>query len=398
LGNSSYDGVVLTGPQLKDLAPEVKNALWQYVECGGSLLLIGEGKLPESWQRNQVKGKSWSEYYPGFGQCLVFPKTRMRALTPEQWGLIGDMWDQGDQPWKRIRSPGEAQRDFPVVDNIGIPVRGLFVVMLVFAVLIGPVNIRVLTRKKRRIWLLWTVPAFSVLTCVLVVGFMFVSEGWYARARVAGLVFLDEPSQRASALSGLGIYTTMSAGDGLHFSQDTEITPHLRMERFSNQRHARTIDWTNDQHLDSGWIAPRLPAHFMVRTGEKRLERVLVRRGNDGSLMMTNGLKAPVQSIWLADMKGRIYFAADVPEGGEAVLKATNQKAGNQPAALRKLFAENWFKLPGICALPGNREQMLRPGCYLAILEGAPFLETGMSNVRLRPEATAVFGIMKEPL
>src|SRR5262249_25007455 len=155
--------------------------------------------------RSRIKGDSWNEYYPGFGQCMVFPKARIRSLSPEQWHAIADMWDQGERPWRHLRSPTEAQRAFPVVDNIGIPVRGLFAVMLVFAVLIGPVNIRVLTRKKRRIWLLWTVPAFSVLTCVLVVGFMFVSEGWHAKARVEGLVFLDESSQRASALSGLGI-------------------------------------------------------------------------------------------------------------------------------------------------------------------------------------------------
>src|SRR5262249_176168 len=154
--------------QFKEISPEVKNALWQYVECGGSFLLIGKGDLPESWERYKVKGKDWSEYYPGFGQCLVFRDARIRNLTPEQWGLIVDMLDQGDHAWNRIGSGCEAQRDFPVVDNVGIPVRSLFVVMLVFAILIGPVNIRVLTRKKRRIWLLWTVPAFSLLTCALI--------------------------------------------------------------------------------------------------------------------------------------------------------------------------------------------------------------------------------------
>src|SRR5262249_27190534 len=342
-------------------------------------------------------GKDWSEYYPGFGQCLVFRDARIRNLTPEQWGLIVDMWDQGDQPWNRIRSASEAQRDFPVVDNVGIPVRSLFVVMLVFAILIGPVNIRVLTRKKRRIWLLWTVPAFSLLTCALIVGFMFLSEGWRATARVGGMVFLDEASQRASSLSWLGLYTPMTPGDGLHFSQETEITPHIRAERWTNARSPRTMDWTNDQHLDSGWIAPRLPAHFMVRTGEKRLERLLVRQGNNGPVV-TNGLKAPVKSLWLADKKGVIYVANDIPEGGEAGLKRTDRKLKNNAAALRKLFAEDWFKLASMCELPENQEQFLRPGCYLAILDGAPFLEKGVSNARLRPEPTAVFGIMKEPL
>ena len=397
LGYSSYDGVVLTGRQLKDISPETKNALWQYVECGGSFLLIGTGDLPQSWERFKIKGKDWSEYYPGFGQCLVFPDNRIRNLTPEQWGLIGEMWDQGDQAWSRIRTASEAQHDFPVVDNLGIPVRSLFVVMLVFAILIGPVNIRVLTRKKRRIWLLWTVPAFSLLTCILIVGFMFLSEGWRATARVGGMVFLDETSQRASSLSWLGLYTPMTPGDGLHFSQETEITPHLRSDRWSNGRYPRTMDWTNDQHLDSGWIAPRLPAHFMVRTGEKRLERLLVRQGKDGPVV-TNGLKAPLKSLWLADKKGRVYSADNIPEGGEAVLKPTDLKIrfDLEPGKLRKLFTGDWYGLATYCA--ANPEHVLRPGTYVAILDGAPFLEKGVSNAQLRPEPTAVFGIMKEPL
>jgi hypothetical protein len=274
--------------------------------------------------------------------------------------------------------------------------------MLLFAILIGPVNIRLLTKKKRRIWLLWTVPAFSLLTCLLIVGFMFVSEGWQAKARVGGMVYLDESSQRASSLSWLGLYTPMTPGDGLHFSQETEITPHLRMERWSNSRYPRTMDWTNDQHLESGWIAPRLPAHFMLRTGEKRLERILVRSGNDG-ITLTNGLKAPIKTIWVADKKGKVYSAERIPEGGEAVLKPSDLQlrneagiATNEPGTLRKLFTGVWWGLGTYCE--SNPEHVLRPGCYVAILEGAPFLEKGLSNAQLRPEITAVFGVMKEPL
>jgi len=39
----------------------------------------------------------------------------------------------------------------------------------------------------------------------------------------------------------------------------------------------------------------------------------------------------------------------------------------------------------------------LRPGCYVAILDGAPFFETGLTSANLRPEPTAVFGVLKEP-
>ena len=119
-----------------------------------------------------VKVGRLTAYYPGFGQCLVASEADVRNWTPEQWRAILDMWEQSAQPWQHLRSPNDANSAFPVVEDRGVPVRALFAAMLVFAVLIGPVNIKLLARKKRRLWLLWTVPVFSLLTCVAVFGFM----------------------------------------------------------------------------------------------------------------------------------------------------------------------------------------------------------------------------------
>ena len=44
-----------------------------------------------------------------------------------------------------------------------MPVRGLFVLVLLFALGIGPVNLWLLSKYKRRIWLWWNVPAISLL-------------------------------------------------------------------------------------------------------------------------------------------------------------------------------------------------------------------------------------------
>src|SRR5262249_8531219 len=128
-------------------------------------------------------------------------------------------------PWRQPPTAATAAAVFPVVDDQGIPARGLFVVMLLFAVVIGPVNIYVLSRHQRRIWMFWTVPVISALTSAGVLGYMSLSEGWQSHERTQGITFLDQASGRAATLGMVGYYTPLVPRDGLHFGPDTELTP-----------------------------------------------------------------------------------------------------------------------------------------------------------------------------
>ncbi len=398
LGFSAFDGVALRAGQLDELPAATRAALWRYVECGGGLLLVGAARVPDAWKRGQARVEGLTAYYPGFGQCLVVEEHDPRLWTPPQWRAALAMWERTAQPWQYVRSANDADTLFPVVEGRSIPVRGLFVAMLIFAVLVGPVNVYLLTRKKRRIWLLWTVPVFSMLTCLAVFGFMMVSEGLGGQVRAEGVTVLDEGGQRAVSVASLGVYSAITPADGLHFGYDTEVTPQLRTDPRTMYRHregqGRTIDWTHDQHLDTGWVRALVPAHFLTRTSEQRLERLVVRREGDGSLRAVNGLKAPVVNLWLADAAGKVHTAENVPPGKEVTLKASGLRAEGKADALRAAFAGDWLTLSkGLQARP---EGVLRPGTYLAVLDGAPFLETGLRGARLRPGHSVVFGILKE--
>jgi hypothetical protein len=49
LSYTPYDLVVLDGSDAAALPPVVMSALWQYAECGGNLLFLGGGQVPEPW-------------------------------------------------------------------------------------------------------------------------------------------------------------------------------------------------------------------------------------------------------------------------------------------------------------------------------------------------------------
>ena len=324
LGFSCYDGIVVTGDDIRTMPPDVQSAIWRYVECGGALLVLGGGELPQNWKLEEsLKSELSTEsagiaaYDVGFGQCIVSPEMDMKGLNQDQWRTIVGSWMQTALPWRWEDGIEEGNTLFPVVSSLGIPVRGLFFLMVLFAVAIGPVNLIVLSRKKRRIWMLWTAPVISVITCLAVFTYATFGEGWNRHVRTEGLTILDERVHRATTIGWTAFYSALTPSEGLHFGYETEVTP---LVHSMTTNVGRTVDWTHDQHLASGWVTARVPAHFMVRKGETRRERVTVRRETDTHLSIVNGLGADISQFWLADKDGAIYSATNIPAGTEAVL------------------------------------------------------------------------------
>jgi hypothetical protein len=485
LGFSRYDGVVVTGDDIRQMPPAVQSALRRYVECGGALLVLGGLELPESWelresQRSDPLADSVGlvNYNIGFGQCIVSTETDTKGLKSEQWREIVDSWVKTATPWQIGWSIEEANHRFPVVSKgLGVPVRGLFLLILLFAVAIGPVNLIVLSRKKRRIWMLWTTPVISLITCLAVFGYATFAEGWTRHARIEGLTLLDERTHRATTIGWTAFYSSLTPGDGLHFDYETELTPQIASTPLTGT--PRTVDWTHDQHLASGWMTARVPAHFMLRKSEVRRDRITVRRGVSDSLSVVNGLGADISQFWLANRDGAIYSGTDIPAGAEAELVSrmdlrlgraggTHEKlllklwdpsintvldTGNISPMLRdemklrgallsddvsvsvqkhglewEITDEIWDRtymikadktngalrihsevapnLRGIFAsedwiqniehLKKAPENYLRPGCYIATLSSAPFIEEGLRKTTEKRYSSVVYGILNE--
>src|SRR5690606_2131688 len=108
---------------------------------------------------------------------------------------------------------------------------------------------------------------------------------------------------------------------GLTFPNDTEVTPALGS---SDQRLAPgqrvTIAHGEAQHFRSGWISPRQPAHFLLRTHRQRRERVLIERDDAGDLVAVNGLGVAIQSLLFHDDDLTQYAASDIGPGDTVVL------------------------------------------------------------------------------
>jgi hypothetical protein len=422
LGYSRYDGVVVSSKALAALKAEARTALFQYVECGGSLTVLGSGKVADSWTPERNDRARYTLHRPGFGQCVV-ADDNVPLWHGEFWAVVARSWGDTAKPWTVNYSPVEANQRFPVVENLALPARGLFALIVVFAIVLGPVNLWLLARWKRRIWMLWTVPLISAVTCAAVFGYMVVAEGWSGHLRTDAITVLDQKTQRASTLGWTGVYTPLTPGDGLRFSPETELTLQLgtnSRDGFRNYRRGSgkscEIDWSDGQRLTRGWVSARVPTHFRLRKSEATRLRVTVRRDQDGGLAAVNGLGAEINNLTVADERGRLYVGGPIAAGAKVTLQPAGKSLppeappapvppgqfpppGGEPAPEQRVTPRDVYRgdwLGQARTMRSSPEKYLAPLHYLADVAGSPFVEDGLPNAGDARRSAVVLGILKE--
>ncbi len=403
LGYSCYDAVVATGQELDQMPAAVQAAVRRFVECGGTLWVYG-GNVPDAFSRGGV-ADGQNGYHVGLGH--VGPASDHNLVRRNGDSIYPIARFGSYRPQGR-----PADRANMLVAEAKVPARGLFLLILVFAVGIGPVNVWLLARFRRRIWLWWNVPAISLLACLAVFFYAAFSEGWTSRSMIASLTFLDERSHRATTIGYVSLYCPLAPG-GLHFGVDTDVAQAGRetpdYDRYGPPRSPgrprqstesrRTVDWTVDQHLVSGWVTPRVPAYFQIRKNEDRRERLSVVKRADGSLAVVNALGADIRRVLVADASGRVFEGQDIPAGAERTLSPANRTAKSKTspqAELRSMLLSNdWLGRFQSLGGEGSRNEQLVPGSYIATLAESPFVELPLAGASRQDTAAIVYGIIE---
>jgi len=398
LAYTPFDAIVLDAADFDSMSSGVLAAVGNYLQAGGNLFVFGRGDLPRTWPCSQKKQlENGVEYRVGLGTCLLAPTKDFSALNPKTIEHLRNTVNLAAHYWQSLPDDSSAANAvFSVVENVKVPVRGIVFVMLAFVVAIGPANIILLNRHKRRTWMLWTIPAISLATTLVVFTYSLLREGITPDTRITGLTVLDQAGHHATTVGAMAFYCPLTPNGGLRFDYVTEVTPlvHVGYDRAGSSRE---VDWTQAQQFRRGWVSARVPAHFHVRKSESRRERLQI-ENHAGQLQVVNGLGAPIKSLWLADTGGKIYHAGNIAAGQTtSIVSSGNSQVSDQLGAgefLREIgFAtqSTWLSHP---------EKFLLPGTYVAELEGNPFVENALGSAASpkRTRTTAVvYGILDSP-
>ena len=397
LAYTPFDAMVLNAADFNSMPSGVFAAIGNYLQAGGNVFVFGPGDLPQTWRSTQkTLSVDGVEYHPGLGTCFVSPTKNFSTLDPKTLQWLRSTVNNAAHYWTALPdNANSANAAFPIVKNVKIPVRGMVFIMLAFVILIGPVNIILLNRSKRRTWMLWTVPAISFAITLLVFTYSLLREGITPDIRITGLTVLDQASHHAATVGATAFYCPLTPNGGLRFDYDTEATPLVYVGYDRSGGSGREVDWTQTQQFRRGWVSARVPAYFHLRKSETRRERLEV-ENHAGQWDAVNGLGAPIKSLWFANAGGKIYQARDIAAGQKAGLRA----AGGLPVS-NGSGAEGLLQVIGFATktdvLGDNVKKYLLPGTYIAELDGNPFIENALgpaaSPLRTRT-AAVVYGIL----
>ena len=310
-------------------------------------------------------------------------QARMPALASV---MAGARNLHADDKYSYIReSSGSFDDYFPIVEDSGVPVRLMIVILIGFVVLAGPVNLVLLHKLKRRTWFLWTLPAISILTSAVVFATALLNEGFTPTVRRDVITILDQQTQQATTVGALGIYAPVAPGN-LEFSAHTEVTP-LLSSRGQDSGSNRGINWTKGQLFTGKWIASRVPAHFAVRKSESRKERLSV-TWESSTPTVVNSIGTDITYLCLADAQGNIFEANDLRAGQRTELQRV---AGKQTVID---YLNTNFLLSTDKNTPESEYlKNLTPSTYLARLDDSPFMENPIGREQLKTHAV-VLGVL----
>ncbi len=396
---SAFDLVVLTKAELERVPDAARHQLAGYVETGGWVMVLDGDKLPKNWEtataNPQIDNVSGTRTVPvGFGLWTLappLPATRP-AATPTKFGSwlserllhnVRAAYSANTNPWDN--------GNFRVIDKIRIPVVGIMICIFIFSLLAGPVNILVLDRLKRRVWLLWTTPVLALLFSGILVAYFLFSEGLARHALYQEVSVLNEPAQRVAVL-GMNAYYCPLPPDGLLYSADTEVRALDSRDRFSGR-----IDMTSGTRLQSEWISPRIPANFSIRTSRTAKERLqFSRRGNQLTVM--NGLGRPIRQLRVCDAHKQLWQADNVLPGATADLRIGTESLLGRHGSLALFYLDGSWRSdlgdPSPSRQVNSWDWLDTPCRYVAEMDGSTvFLEQGATASDTKVKNVLVLGV-----
>ncbi len=283
------------------------------------------------WFRNRMAVRSGAM---GLGRVVAFAENPFPGSVGD-WQRVSGVW-----PTERRTFPsrfGVAPRDGEhnqfyefLIPGVGsAPVTMFLVLMTAFAVAIGPLNLWLLSRKRKLYLMLLTVPVLSLVTCVSLFVYAVVADGFGVKSRVRSVTYLDQGTATAVKLARISLYAGLSPSGGMTFDAGTAVFP---VWPNFDVNSALSVDWTATQHLSGGWLPSRTHTQFLTMSHVAERGRVNVGTPVGDRLRIENGLATELRRLVVVDDSGRQWFGKDIPAGAAAELALAARRTWGKSA------------------------------------------------------------------
>jgi hypothetical protein len=393
LGFTSLRAVAIAPTEWAQLTPSQQDALLTWTASGGDLLII-DGALDTVLAADarpagfQTTNDAFNNYYLGHIHLVKSADIREKGM-PDIMAKIDIASPYADWTLPANRAMDfdwVASRGFRLpIDGVGgVPTKAYLSMLVLFSVVIGPLNYLYLWRKRQQVLLVLTVPVISLLFIGVLAAYAFLGEGLAVRGRATTFTILDQTTKQAATRASVSLYAGgIAPSGGLTFPAQFAVFP-LGTDS-TGLRAATALDLTDSQRFSNGMLQARSPSNFEeIAYGPARERLSFERNGNEFSVV--NGLGNRVTQLYYRE-SGRIYAMNGTLDAG--------QKGALRPGAIKgpEVYAD---ALKFAAAVNSPKFQALidkQPnGTYLAVLEKSPFWDPGVAELEEHSSFHLVLG------
>ena len=291
----------------------------------GTVPVVPSSSSPEAAVNVPVwdaSGSAFAMQSYGLGRVFAFSGNPFPGSAMDWNWLLETMGQSG---WKWSARMGNAPRMWHpeffqfLIPGVGAaPVYAFLVLITGFSLIIGPVNLWILSRRRQMYLLVVTIPAISLLTCISLFLYAIIADGFGIQSRVRSLTLLDQSQKTAIEMNRIALYAGLSPSSGLKFSPQTAIFP-----VWSDDEGLRggVVNWTETQHLTRGWLPARTITQFVTNVHRPERGRLEVQTPKGDKLTVSNGLSRGLKQLVVKADDGKLYSGQNIPAGAQAELQ-----------------------------------------------------------------------------
>jgi len=386
---TSIDGVVIdAGAGLP--GPDALAAIASWTRLGGRLAIFGANApavartsnelAPWLEERFLVRTDSGVETYMcGQGLLLVGASPSVLVAQAQSRALNHAMEASAD--WIPKNGPTRGKGAAIQLLGLELPYRSLTLILLLFAVVIGPVNFYLVRRTGKPVLLLVTVPAIALVFSIGLFAYGALAQGLDLRASAATFALLDQSAHRSSTAEVRMFFAGLSAGDGLAPGPGASAWPEASLGDY-RERRSYSIAFDQGTLLAGDYLPVRTPVRQTFLVDRPCRLRVDVRR-EGGNFVAENGLGVTVLSLVFRDEEGKLHALQNELHAGARA--ALDVPADSAPSRGQSEI---------VAADLGGALQCVPRGSYLATLAQSPFCDRCGVEVRDAGSTHLLLGIV----
>jgi hypothetical protein len=295
----------LTGNELNDLSATQRYAVVTWVHTGGRLMLCGAPEIPDDLK--------WS----GFGETKLLP-AKLNLNQAEE--LIKVLPTYTNAPGNDTTSNAQYYKLQNVKPNVAL--LGSF--MACFGLLVGPLNIFFIGRKRRE-RLLWTTPLMSIGASALLFGIIAMQDGAGGHGYRSAVICLSPHDHNAVVIQEQMSRTGLLLGSAFE-TRDPVWMSHLDLPTTNQQGRSLRVDGKN---FSSAWFTSRaFQVQRLVSAVPTRAEITLLNGGdvaNGAAPIIESSMDSPLKNLMYVDSQHRMWKGANIETGEKQTLAPAAQ-------------------------------------------------------------------------